>query len=154
MRNVVAVKRVSKNRKENLPPEVSFKSHIKLFFFYFLVSSCIIHSRRGANSSITKRATTYLTGDLFTKLILEISCLLLAGRRPANSVRSANWRIVVTFCHFFRQYKESNNKVLQCLTSKRANFSIHSTPKFQIHFSLDWMNRFSKFQRWLVHLTL
>ena len=35
MRNVVAVKRVSKNRKENLPPEVSFKSHIKLFFLLF-----------------------------------------------------------------------------------------------------------------------
>ena len=46
------------------------------------------------------------------------------------------------------------NSLLQCLTTKRANFSTHSTPKFQIHFSLDWLNGFSKFQRWLVYLTL
>ena len=43
---------------------------------------------------------------------------------------------------------------VQCLTTIRANFSTHSTPKFQIHFSLDWVNGFSEFQRWLVCLTL
>ena len=58
------------------------------------------------------------------------------------------------------KYREINDSggfgvgPIQCLTSKRANSSTHSTSKFQIHFSLDCVNRFSKFQSWLVHLTL
>ena len=51
---------------------------------------------------------------------------------------------------FFRQIDEilaSGVAMVQCLTTKRANFSTHSTPKFQIHFSQRWLGRFQNGQR-------
>ena len=66
------------------------------------------------------------------------------------------WKLKITsMIQIYTILKEkSKAKYVQCLTTKRANFSTHSTSKFQIHFSLDWVNGFSKFQRWLVCLTL
>ena len=69
--------------------------------------------------------------EISEELVVVSNLSLLAERSEANSVRSANWRILVTFatffvnintvveysttnttCHFFCQYKEGN-KVLR-----------------------------------------